>query len=94
MRMIDDEPWYFYAACKGMAQENGSYDLFFSDDPTAQRAAKKICNTCEVRSDCLAYAFEEKIWDGIWGGMTENGRRKLRRKLFRERKMGNIPQLP
>lgn len=43
-------------------------------------SAKKICSSCHVRQECLEYAI---VWEafGIWGGMTENQRMHLRRRL-------------
>lgn len=41
-------------------------------------AAQAICARCPVKADCLAWAIAHKV-DGIWGGTTETGRRKLRR---------------
>ena len=41
--------------------------------------AKAMCRTCPVREDCLLFAFETRQVDGIWGGTTEDERRRLRR---------------
>jgi WhiB family transcriptional regulator, redox-sensing transcriptional regulator len=63
-------------------------DLFFpiaSIGPAlAQIArAKDICDRCEVREDCLAYALETGQDCGIWGGTTEEERREHRRERRR-----------
>lgn len=42
------------------------------------REAKKICESCEVRSECLQYALENDERFGIWGGLSERERRRLR----------------
>jgi hypothetical protein len=41
-----------------------------------------VCRNCHVRNQCLEYGLEEKY--GIWGGMAEAARRKLRAKRYRE----------
>jgi WhiB family transcriptional regulator, redox-sensing transcriptional regulator len=42
--------------------------------------SRKICNSCEVQEQCLAYATETNQ-KGFWGGKTERERTKLRRNL-------------
>jgi len=37
---------------------------------TRERAAKFICNQCDVRIDCKNYAIDTVQQDGIWGGLT------------------------
>lgn len=42
--------------------------------------AKRICNTCSKKTECLAYGLQHELW-GIWGGFTERERKSLRRKF-------------
>lgn len=42
--------------------------------------AKRVCRRCEVQSRCLAWAFEMQVDFGVWGGMSEDERRALKRK--------------
>ena len=42
------------------------------------REAKKVCLSCEVRSECSEYALANDERFGIWGGLSERERRKLR----------------
>ncbi len=42
-------------------------------------AAKAVCAGCRVREACLEFAMETKQEAGIWGGMSEDERRRLRR---------------
>jgi WhiB family redox-sensing transcriptional regulator len=44
------------------------------------REAKKVCVSCEVRAECLEYALENDERFGIWGGLSERERRKLKRR--------------
>ncbi|GAB2561913.1 hypothetical protein GCM10027033_18450 [Leucobacter ruminantium] len=54
-------------------------EAFFPEKGGSTREAKRICESCEVRSECLDYALENDERFGIWGGLSERERRKLRR---------------
>jgi hypothetical protein len=54
-------------------------DAFFPDKGGSVREAKRICASCEVKAQCLAYALERQERFGIWGGMSERQRRGLQR---------------
>jgi WhiB family redox-sensing transcriptional regulator len=51
-------------------------DIFFSEDAAGIRQAKKICNTCPVRSECFKYGKSEEF--GIFGGLTPAERRSYK----------------
>jgi WhiB family transcriptional regulator, redox-sensing transcriptional regulator len=55
-------------------------EAFFPEKGGSTRDAKKICTSCEVRSRCLEYALENDERFGIWGGLSERERRKLRKR--------------
>ncbi|GHD34472.1 WhiB family transcriptional regulator [Nocardiopsis kunsanensis] len=46
----------------------------------AQNLVKRVCYPCPLRTACLAYALDNRIECGVWGGMTERERRALRRR--------------
>lgn len=72
------EPWMDQALC---AQVDG--DLWYADKgdwPTTIKA-KVICRKCPVRVQCLDYALSNNETFGVWGGMTPQQRRDLRRGL-------------
>lgn len=46
-------------------------------DPAAE--AKAVCRRCPVRRECLDYAMENEIVDGVWGGTDERERKLLRK---------------
>ena len=46
----------------------------------AQNRAKVICQGCQVRTECLADALDNRVEFGVWGGMTERERRALLRR--------------
>ncbi|PJJ61716.1 WhiB family transcriptional regulator [Compostimonas suwonensis] len=55
-------------------------EAFFPEKGGSTRDAKKICSSCEVRNQCLEYALANDERFGIWGGLSERERRKLRKK--------------
>ncbi|MDQ4130171.1 MAG: WhiB family transcriptional regulator [Actinomycetota bacterium] len=54
-------------------------EAFFPEKGGSTREAKRICSACEVREECLEYALANDERFGIWGGMSERERRRLRR---------------
>jgi WhiB family transcriptional regulator, redox-sensing transcriptional regulator len=77
-RTIDDEgdalSWQGDALCAQTDPE-----AFFPEKGGSTRDAKKICGSCEVKADCLEYALQNDERFGIWGGLSERERRKLRK---------------
>ena len=55
-------------------------DLWFSPGALEHKEAKRICRSCAVRRECLAYALETPVDHGVWGGLTERERRSYRRR--------------
>lgn len=53
-------------------------DLFFPNQGGSTTAAKQICAACPVRLACLQWALDNYEQYGIWGGLTERERRRLR----------------
>ncbi|MFH9090858.1 WhiB family transcriptional regulator [Streptomyces sp. NPDC017673] len=49
-------------------------------DSTGQNRAKAVCTGCQVRTECLADALDNRVEWGVWGGMTERERRALLRR--------------
>jgi WhiB family redox-sensing transcriptional regulator len=47
--------------------------------------AKEVCRRCEVREQCLAWALEAGQDHGVWGGLSEDERRALKRRNSRAR---------
>ena len=67
--------WADYGSCT-----NTDPDLFFPQPGADTSYARSICRGCPVRLHCLDYALESGQKHGIWGGMTESQRRRLRRR--------------
>jgi WhiB family redox-sensing transcriptional regulator len=55
-------------------------EAFFPEKGGSTRDAKKICSSCEVKTECLEYALANDERFGIWGGLSERERRKLRQR--------------
>ncbi len=74
---MDDEGelgWQTQALCAQTDPE-----AFFPEKGGSTRDAKKVCGSCAVRAECLAYALKNDERFGIWGGMSERERRRLRK---------------
>jgi WhiB family redox-sensing transcriptional regulator len=55
-------------------------EAFFPEKGGSTRDAKRICASCEVKAQCLEYALQNDERFGIWGGLSERERRRLRRR--------------
>ena len=77
VRRSDDDDALAWQADALCAQTDP--EAFFPEKGGSTREAKRICEGCEVRSQCLEYALANDERFGIWGGLSERERRKLRR---------------
>jgi len=68
------EGWQEDANCLGVDP-----DLFFPERGASTREAKEVCRGCVVRQDCLEFALRNGEKFGIWGGLSERERRRIRR---------------
>lgn len=55
-------------------------EAFFPEKGGSTREAKRVCQGCEVKAECLDYALANDERFGIWGGLSERERRKLKRR--------------
>lgn len=72
-----EEQWQDRALCAQTDPE-----AFFPEKGGSTREAKRICLGCEVRNECLEYALAHDERFGIWGGLSERERRKLKRGII------------
>ena len=70
-----EQEWQERALCAQTDPE-----AFFPEKGGSTREAKRICAGCEVRHECLEYALEHDERFGIWGGLSERERRRLKRR--------------
>lgn len=71
----EEQDWQERALCAQTDPE-----AFFPEKGGSTRDAKRICTSCDVRGECLDYALENDERFGIWGGLSERERRKLKRR--------------
>lgn len=81
-----DNDWRDQSACR-----DTDPDLFFpvgTTGPAIEQIdnAKSVCDQCEVRQPCLDFALTSNQDSGIWGGTSEEERRKLRRQWLAARR--------
>lgn len=75
---VDDDgalAWQERALCAQTDPE-----AFFPEKGGSTRDAKKVCVGCPVQKECLEYALEHDERFGIWGGLSERERRKLKKR--------------
>jgi WhiB family redox-sensing transcriptional regulator len=73
----EEASWQERALCSQTDPE-----AFFPEKGGSTREAKKICTGCEVRGECLEYALEHDERFGIWGGLSERERRRLKKRAI------------
>ena len=89
--MSDDNPdqyvWMLNAKCRGVNPAE-----FFPSDGSGVETAQRMCAECPVRAECLEYALEHRIDQGVWGGASERERRRIlrRRRELAESVRGDI----
>jgi WhiB family redox-sensing transcriptional regulator len=74
-----NDDWRDVASC-----QDTDPDLFFPVGTTGPaieqiRQAKAVCETCPSKAPCLEFALTTNQDSGVWGGTSEEERRKLRR---------------
>ncbi len=74
---VDDEDALSWQADALCAQTDP--EAFFPEKGGSTRDAKRICTGCDVKAECLEYALQNDERFGIWGGLSERERRRLRR---------------
>jgi WhiB family redox-sensing transcriptional regulator len=78
---LEERGWQARANCMGVDP-----DLFFPERGASTKEAKEVCRGCVVQADCLEFALVNGEKFGIWGGMSERERRRLRRARALERR--------
>lgn len=71
----EQQDWQERALCAQTDPE-----AFFPEKGGSTREAKRICQGCEVQTECLEYALAHDERFGIWGGLSERERRKMRKR--------------
>ena len=81
---IASDEWRRNAACR-----DTDPDLFFpvgTTGPAIEQIenAKAVCRQCDAQRDCLEFAIATNQDSGIWGGLSEEDRRVIRRQRAAE----------
>ena len=84
-----DNGWRTMAACRDTDPE-----LFFPVGTTGLAieqidAAKGVCHQCEAQPDCLEFALITNQDSGVWGGKSEDERRKIRKRRRDEQRQAS-----
>lgn len=69
--------WRNYARCRG-----ADVNLFHAEEKhwaIYSQTKAEYCSLCSVQVECLLYALENDIPEGIWGGLTPGDRKLLKR---------------
>jgi WhiB family redox-sensing transcriptional regulator len=82
----DDANWRLNAACRDTTP-----DLFFPVGTTGAavdqiESAKRLCDSCDSNNHCLEFALATNQESGVWGGTTEDERKKLRKQWLANRR--------
>ena len=75
--LSEEDQWQERALCAQTDPE-----AFFPEKGGSTREAKRICQGCEVKDMCLEYALANDERFGIWGGLSERERRRLKRGII------------
>ncbi|MFI6283935.1 WhiB family transcriptional regulator [Streptomyces sp. NPDC051018] len=70
----DELSWQESALC---AQTGPAF--FFPAPGSSTQEAKRLCRVCEGRVACLEYALANDEKFGVWGGLSEQERHRLKR---------------
>jgi WhiB family redox-sensing transcriptional regulator len=86
----DADKWRTQSLCR-----DSNSELFFPVGATGIaldqiEAAKEICQVCPVHRQCLEFALHTNQEAGVWGGTTEEERRKLRKSWLTDQKVSSF----
>ena len=71
--LVASPGWWFAGLCAQTDPE-----VFFPEKGGSVRAAKAVCAGCPVRAQCLEHALAHDERFGVWGGLSERERRRLK----------------
>lgn len=73
---LPPDRWQDRASCFGVDP-----DVFFPISEEEAGPALAYCSSCQIREDCLSWALKNGERYGVWGGTTEQQRRRLQRRV-------------
>lgn len=79
--------WQLFGRCR----DHCASQFFHPDDDMGrvsrrrrEEAAKRVCDGCPVRAECAAHALQANEEYGVWGGLSEHDRVRLRELGWRD----------
>lgn len=87
---VEQDEWRDHALCR-----DTDPDLFFPVGTTGHALvtidhAKMVCAQCTVTQECLDYALDTNQDSGVWGGLSEEERRAIRRQRAAARRAARV----
>ena len=79
------ELWMRQANCRGVDPA-----AFFPSDVSGLETARRVCGGCSAKEECLEYALSNRLDHGVWGGTSEEERRKLRKAWLAARRSQRV----
>lgn len=77
---IEPYDWISDAACRDLP-----VDWWFPTQGEPFDIGVSICRSCPVQVECGTYALNHPELVGIWGGLTDRGRKRLRADILAAR---------
>lgn len=79
--LLEPPAWHAQAKCKGLPTKlfypaRGEVRMSSDSYLREEYPARKYCNACPVRAECLEAGLQEVY--GIWGGTSGRQRRRMR----------------
>lgn len=74
LKSPDDGKWRVFAEC-----EKAGNVAFFANASNKQalKIALSFCDVCAVKRECLRFAIDNEILEGVWGGLTAKQRKTI-----------------
>lgn len=76
VRLVQAESWMQRGTCNVESIPN---EVFFPSRGEDVRLAQRICARCPVSDACLDFALRSGENHGVWGGISERGRKRIRK---------------
>jgi len=76
------DDWRHWAECRRDGFDPETWHPVGNSNAAVAQAeeAAAVCRHCPVMEQCLQYALENRIDEGVWGGLTEAERRRIHRR--------------
>ena len=76
-RKIGATSWMESAACAEPELDQDALDDAFADEARQRKFALAFCKSCPVREECFQYSQNNRFIYGVFGGLTDQQRRRL-----------------